>query len=185
MTHLSNKFLAAILLSAIAIMPMRAQTNAPAENQTNSPLSATAGVQMPSTMASADSNHWGGPSRGLLPRMPMVALIGGFSLAVIICAMCHYARDRRNKRWHETLRAMIDKGVPIPPDFLGKLADSRQSRGCSRNDLRRGLILTGVGIGVIMLCGRPGWIVLFIGVAFLIASFVENRNKPDGQPPKV
>jgi hypothetical protein len=32
--------------------------------------------------------------------------------------------------------------------------------------------------------GSGGWIVLFIGVAFLIVWFVERRDKNDEQPPK-
>jgi hypothetical protein len=44
--------------------------------------------------------------------------------------------------------------------------------------------MTGIGIGMILFIGKPGWIVLFLGIAFLAASFFEKKNNNDGQPPK-
>jgi hypothetical protein len=84
---------------------------------------------------------------------------------------------------HETLRAMIDKGMPITPELMAGLK-TKETKNQPRNDLRNGLILTGVGIGVVMIFGKIGCIALFLGVAFLIASLVEKRNKNGKQPPK-
>jgi hypothetical protein len=46
------------------------------------------------------------------------------------------------------------------------------------------LILAGIGIGVIAVAGKPGLIVMFIGVAFLIVWFLESKRQNDQQPPK-
>jgi biotin transporter BioY len=46
-------------------------------------------------------------------------------------------------------------------------------------------MFAGIGIGVVMLTGKPGYIILFMGVAFIVASFFEKKNDNEGQPPKI
>ena len=80
---------------------------------------------------------------------------------------------------HETNRAMVEKGLPIPPELLTKAqqADAPQDRPFrARNDLRGGLILVGVGAGLLMLAGKVGWILVFIGAARLVFWLMEDRN---------
>ncbi len=96
---------------------------------------------------------------------------------------------------NETLRAMIDKGTPITPELLDSLKGNKNGVAGlgqgniggnfirQRNDLRTGVILMGVGLGIIFLAGKPGWIVFFIGLAYLIVSRLE-RNKPGNPPPQ-
>lgn len=121
-----------------------------------------------------------------------------FVMVIAIVAIVFYFKHRRNKMVHETMLAMIEKGVPVTPELIAQLRNGPsgssanrlgQQLGRSRHrHLLPGLILTGVGTA--LLISHPGyhssggWIVLFIGVAFLIVWFVERRDKNNDQPPK-
>ena len=90
------------------------------------------------------------------------------------------SRLKRTRMLHETIRQMIEKGQPIPPELL-QPAD-RQCR--PRSDLRRGLIFIATGIGLIvwfLVQQNSIWpvalIPLLIGVAFLITWRLDsNKN---------
>jgi hypothetical protein len=212
----STKFLAAILFSAIAIVPLRAQTNAPAENGTAGIVAATnstpasnavaaAGTQAQkksSESSSVRTDNTGLPhihfqaTEGKNPVVDIVAIVTIFGMPVVIGAMLLYFRYRRDKLTHETLLAMIEKGMPITPELLNRLTGKRRPG----SPLFLGLLMTGIGTamlipncsggGALDLPGmgwagtRGGWIVLFMGVAFLIVWFVERRDKNNNQPPK-
>lgn len=102
------------------------------------------------------------------------------ALPVALLAVFLHFRHRRNTLLHETLRAMVDKGVPIPPELLATRVQNTPRRRSS--DLRRGVICAGVGLGLLMMAlgshgpgkiGLIGFIPLFIGAAFLISWKVE------------
>jgi Domain of unknown function (DUF6249) len=184
------------LLSTAFPLPLRAQTNANDGNATNN-IAAASTNETPDVRISGTGINVGGrnPVDINVPTewhhehgvdvVGLVAVVAGCSVPVAIVMVFSYFNHRRNKMLHETLRAMVEKGVPIPPELISNQMSAREGQaGRPRNDLRNGLILAGVGIGVVMLAGKAGWIILFVGVAFLIASMVENRNKNDTQPPK-
>jgi hypothetical protein len=89
-------------------------------------------------------------------------------------------RQKRNRMVHDTLRLMIEKGQPIPPELLQSQDPPRRPK----SDLRSGLVLVGIGIGVgLFLVAQHGnaWtaalIPLLMGVAFLITWKIEsNKN---------
>lgn len=116
-------------------------------------------------------------------KVDLIGLVGvvfGCTIPIAIVAIVFYARHRRLKMHHETIRAMIDKGMPIPPemaagtrsDLLLGNTDTRPARG----DFRSGLILVAVGAALLMIAGKVGWILVFIGAARLIFWLVEDRN---------
>lgn len=145
-----------------------------------------------------------------------------FGLPVGIIFTVFYFRHRQIKMVHETVRTMIEKGIPVTPEILASLRGKHsfdeyfsgkqvpgnpfdqvfphRQRGRNRR-LLPGLIL--VGIGLALIGGMPehskigGWIVFFIGLAFLIVWLVdrneaanydrnntERRQNNDPQPPK-
>ena len=196
MKNASAKFFAAILISTIAIVSLRAQTNAPdgtaliavstnsnlvrasqdpsAVTETNHPARSDKKSQRDNK--SAPNTIWNEMVRNCVP---LAWVFVSFAIPVAIISICAYARYRRHKMANETLRGMIDKGLTITPELVDSLKSKHSRTGAgatgnqSHKDLRNGLVLTGVGIGVVMLCGKPGWIVLFIGVAFLLIGMLK------------
>ena len=90
---------------------------------------------------------------------------------------------KRARLLHETLRLMIEKGQPIPPELLQSPDGLRRPR----NDLRNGLVFIsiGLGLGVVLLTEQThDWpmalIPLLIGVALLLTRKLE--HKANGQP---
>ena len=121
----------------------------------------------------------------------VVAICATFGMPVAIILVIGYFGHRRNKLAHETMRIMIEKGVPMTPELVAEIR-SRNSgasgRGPTRSRLLPGLVLAGVGTALLIGGSRGeargGWIVLFIGAAFLIVWLVEGKNQSDGQPPR-
>ena len=141
------------------------------------------------------SHHHGSGSPGSVQAIvedslvPIVVSMGFFGTILGIIGIIAYSRYRRHHLANETLRSMIEKGMPITPELVDSLKAKRPVTAGNgpgarqRNDLRNGLILMGVGMGVVMLAGKPGWIVFFLGVAFLVCALLEKPKNPD-QPPK-
>ena len=128
-----------------------------------------------------------------IPSDPVkvIAIVSPFIMVVAIIALAGYFGHRRNKMTHETLRAMIDKGVPITPELVAELR-SKHAPGVMQGRMRGGglfpgLVLAGIGTAVLITDsghGAGGWIVLFIGVAFLVVWLVERQNRNNAEPPK-
>jgi hypothetical protein len=115
----------------------------------------------------------------------VVSILTVFGTPIAFVAIFCYFRHRKTKMLHETIRAMVEKGVPIPPELFAqeslRIFPPGGSNGISRtanrarSDLRVGLILIGVGGGISILSGKSGLIILFIGVALVIASWIERK----------
>ena len=121
----------------------------------------------------------------------IVAICATFGMPVAIVGIALYFNHRRNKMAHDTLRAMIEKGMPITPELVAEV----RTKGCgtaggnrTRSKLLPGLVLAGVGTALLIggshRDSRAAWIVLFVGVAFLIVWLVEGKNQNNGQPPR-
>lgn len=116
----------------------------------------------------------------------LAAAVAAFSMFGMIAACVALGVSQRLKRsrmQHETLRLMIEKGQPIPPELLQPQDPPRRAK----SDLRSGLILIGIGAGVIVLllmqhqsAWAAGLIPLLMGVAFLITWKIESNN--NGRP---
>jgi ABC-type Fe3+-siderophore transport system permease subunit len=132
-------------------------------------------------------------------HVDIVAILSSFGLPVLVVGMALFFKFRRDQLAHQTVRAMVEKGVPITPELLAQLKnkdpdDSKDQKG--PRYLLPGLICAGIGAALLIsnldssragVPGLPpaaGWIVLFIGVAFLIVWLVERNNKNDALPPR-
>ncbi len=110
----------------------------------------------------------------------ILGVLCGCVIPIAIVAIVFYFRHRRLKMHHETMRAMIDKGVPIPPEMFaacrGELLLGGGDTRPGRCDARSGLILVAVGAGLLMFAGKVGWILVFIGAARLVLWLMDSRN---------
>jgi hypothetical protein len=193
-----KQFAAVVFLSVIAAVPVWAQTNSQtgltnAVVTSTSPLPAAINIAVPGARINGDTHQSGEGASKILARnlallIPIVAIVMGCSIPILIVVTGIYAGHRKNKMLHETVRAMIEKGVPIPPEMFAQKEKCASPFGDKpkqpRNDFRSGLMLVGIGAGIVMLAGKPGYIILFLGVASLVASFFEKKNPNDSQPPK-
>jgi ABC-type Fe3+-siderophore transport system permease subunit len=187
MKNLKNSLWLGLSLLLAGAPLLRAQTNA----DTDAVVTAGAGnASMAVNAHSADSHA---------SREGIVAIVSTFGMPVLIVGMALFFKFRRDRLTHETLRAMIEKGVPITPELLAQLKN-KDSEDLKPNSASRhllpGLICAGVGAALLIsnfnsnqsgIPGVPaaaGWIVLFVGVAFLIVWLVERKNKNDAQPPR-
>jgi beta-lactamase regulating signal transducer with metallopeptidase domain len=191
---------ATISLCALAALPLRAQTKTPTETgMTNAavtntisqaPINNSQAAQSPSVRVDAPPFHFNGEDikESLAVMIPIIAIVMGCGIPIVIVGLQLYFRHRKNIVLHETLRTMVEKGVPIPPEMFKKTEREFMEHDkpkSPRNDLRTGLILTCMGIGLILFIGKAGCIMLLLGVAFLVLALVDRKNKNDGQPPKV
>ncbi len=104
--------------------------------------------------------------------IPIVMFI---AIAVVMCVF-YYLRHRTRQAVQETVRTAIEQGQQLTPEILERLGQSPQPKG---SDLRRGVILISVGLGLAAfgaLVGeedamRPllaiGSLPLLIGIAYL------------------
>ncbi len=122
------------------------------------------------------------------PHAPPADIVGTmifFGALVTMVLLAQVFATRRERIRQETLRAMVDKGMEIPPGLIGDRAR------CS-SDLRRGLVLVGAGLGLslaftlVHLNGQAGsglWSIGFVpmlmGGGYLVAWRVETKNISD------
>lgn len=110
-----------------------------------------------------------------------------FGFAFLIVATSLYAGHRRAQLRHETIRAALEKGIPIPRELLDPPRTSDPQR-----DLKRGILLLalGIGLGVFLGAQDPGkssWAVgivfVMLGVGFLVSWRLSRRSGPGGGDP--
>jgi lipid-A-disaccharide synthase-like uncharacterized protein len=123
---------------------------------------------------------------------PITILLIVFGCPVAIVALVAYFRARKQKMLHETLRAIVEKGLPIPPELLHSSRHEGNSAASGQDDpdtaLRQGLLLVAAGLGIciwLLIKSSDSWglgfIPLLIGVSFLVEWLIAKRksSKPE------
>lgn len=103
---------------------------------------------------------------------------GFLFVAMIVAVVALILNYKRSQNLHKLVYKSIETGVPVPVELLRNSANRKAS------DLKRGIILICVGLGIIislLIEGHTwsvGLIPLFVGIGFLIVSQLDKSTKP-------
>jgi uncharacterized protein DUF6249 len=127
---------------------------------------------------------------GALMAIPIIAIIFSmvFGAPVLIVAAIMLFSYLRSRSLHRTVRDMVEKGQTVPPALFAPPATVR-----ARSDMRRGVVLVMVGIGIMIFFGAVndwdggawaiGIIPFLIGVGHLLVWKLEGPKDADKAPP--
>lgn len=123
--------------------------------------------------------------------IPLFGIVFSFGMPIAIVAIIQITKARNNAELQKTVRAAIEKGETLPPEFIASLQRSVPRAKTPMNDVRAGLILVAVAGGIIIwnlmdngyvggnlsgIAAIPG----LIGVALLILGIIGlNTRKSD------
>jgi hypothetical protein len=129
-------------------------------------------------------SHSGDDDIGGLIAIPIVGIIFGsiFMSPVLIVGVILLFNYMRQRSLHRTVRMMVEKGQPVPPALFAPPPTVR-----ARSDMRRGVVLMMIGIGLIVFFGAAsdwdggawamGLIPFLMGAGYLTVWRLEG-NKP-------
>lgn len=116
-------------------------------------------------------------SRAIPLLIPIVAILGGFAIAIVAMVIS----GREEERTHKERMFYAERGLPIPPELMKAKTPVEKKRG----DLRAlrtvlvviGVVMVSIGVGVIAMLtiqnglrdGMNGVVPLLIGVGLLVA----------------
>ena len=90
------------------------------------------------------------PILGMFTGIIQALAFWGFIAAIIIVPQYFKHRDRN--RMYDTMKAAIDKGQPVPPEFLVAMQSNTSGPEpivpTAERDLRRAIVLIAVGLGL-------------------------------------
>ncbi len=129
------------------------------------------------------SVHGGGEiPEGLFPVVA-ISVLAVFGFPVAIVAVIMFSSWAKSRSLHRTVRMMVEKGQPVPPELFASPAGAPLRPWY---DLRRGIMLLAFGVGIIMFFGiSAGWDVGIwalglipgvIGVGYIFAWWLANRH---------
>jgi len=139
----------------------------------------------------SDTEAKGGDSHEDVPAMvvPLVGIVflTIFGAPVLIVALIMYFGFSKNRMMHRTIRMMVEKGQEVPAALLAPPPPAQRQR----SDMRRGVVLVMVGLGLMVFLGAMndweggawaiGIIPFLIGVGYLLVWKLE--GKKDNPPP--
>jgi hypothetical protein len=106
--------------------------------------------------AESDDGDHGGIPKDVVPIVA-IALLAVFGFPVAIVAVIMFSGWAKTRSLHRTVRMMVEKGQPVPPELLSSPAAAPVTVR-PWYDLRRGIVLVSVGVGVVMFFGiSAGW----------------------------
>ncbi len=104
------------------------------------------------------------------------AIVTVMGTPIILAGLLLWYQSHKTRRLHETAIRLAEKGQPVSPEFfLGKQTP--------QSDLRRGVVLIGLGIGLAACLAQIeqpwgfGLIPLFMGMGYLLVWKLESTSK--------
>ena len=123
--------------------------------------------------------------------IPIVAVVmlSVFGAPVLIVAVIMYFGFSKNRMMHRTIRMMVEKGQPVPAALLAPPVPAQRQR----SDMRRGVVLVMVGLGLMLFLGAVndweggiwslGIIPFLIGAGYLLVWKLEGKKDIPPPPP--
>ena len=116
--------------------------------------------------------------------IPLVAI----GMPVGIVWIVHHYDNRAKEQFHATLQKLIESGQELSPELLESVPGYKAGKRKDKDDIRSGLILIGVGIGLALfgdlglgleVVFGVGLLVLSIGVGMLAYGIYSKNKKGD------
>jgi hypothetical protein len=114
-----------------------------------------------------------------------MTLLGAPVMIVAVIVFMNYMKARS---LHRTVQTMVEKGQPVPAALLASPVLPRP-----RSDMRRGIILVMIGIGLMLFCAAAsdweggawavGIIPFLIGLGYLLVWKLEGKKNVSSPPP--
>jgi Domain of unknown function (DUF6249) len=134
----------------------------------------------------SDRHHRDDDIQGKVLPIAIISVLAVFGFPVAIVAVIMFSSWARTRSLHRTVRMMVEKGQPVPPELLSSPAAAPVTVR-PWYDLRRGIVLVSVGVGVVMFFGiSAGWdngvwalglIPGLIGLGYLLAWRLAYRDE--------
>ncbi len=83
--------------------------------------------------------------------IPIFGIVGVFGMPVFIVLIVLYFNNKKQAQFHASLQKLIDSGQTLSPELLRSLPGYKEETNEEKNDVRGGIILAGIGIGVVLL----------------------------------
>ncbi|MDQ2824974.1 MAG: DUF6249 domain-containing protein [Verrucomicrobiota bacterium] len=135
------------------------------------------------TETSGSHSHSGDEIPEMVVPIVAVVFLSIFGAPVLIVAVIMYFGFSKNRMMHRTVRMMVEKGQPVPPALLAPPPPAVRQR----SDMRRGVVLVMVGIGVMIFFAAVneweggawalGIIPFLIGLGYLLVWKLEGGKK--------
>jgi hypothetical protein len=132
--------------------------------------------------------HHNGDIPGSVLPIVIISVLAVFGFPVAIVAVIMFSSWARTRSLHRTVRMMVEKGQPVPPELLSSPAAAPVTVR-PWYDLRRGIVLVAVGVGILMFFGiSAGWdngvwalglIPGLIGIGYLLAWRLAYREQKE------
>ena len=117
-----------------------------------------------------------------------IVFLAIFGTPIMIVGLIMYFSFSKSRAMHRTVRMMVEKGQPVPEALLNPPPVIRQ-----RSDLRRGVVLLMVGLGLMVFFGACndweggawslGIIPFLIGAGYLLVWRLDVRRGGEALPP--
>ena len=113
--------------------------------------------------------------------------LAGIAMPVGIVWIVYYYDNRAKEQFHTTLQKLIESGQELSPELMESVPGYKGGRK-DKNDIRSGLVTSGVGIGIALfghfgVGEQPlfgiGLLVLSIGVGILAYGIYSKNKKGD------
>ncbi len=146
-----------------------------------------------------------------LAGMFFVATLTLFLVPLLIVVLLVWYKLRKNRQANETMLKLAERGVVPSPTAMDAVASGNTAtvaaaadaaanpaynhalalrRKAVSSDLRKGVFLTAIGLALLLWSilddgsvNSVGLVLLFLGLAYCVLWFFEDRNVPQGTPP--